>query len=173
MADEDRRTYVGLSTRNDVGTSATSPIPVSTLEKSNDIPASFPPETLHASPPPSTDKPAQGSLLWVLGRLQQGADETKTLHVLAHWAHRQCHTEITPSLLALLRTTLVEDSTAILRDLKCPPRWIRRVGQTQSSCRSHCKLLMTAGYFQQRLSSTVEPQDVISIWDMPGLKPST
>lgn len=118
-----------VEAKDSVDTSGILPTPVSTVESANAMSTSSQPETGPASVTPSTDKPTRGSLAWVLERIQQTTDDTRTLRVLTRWAHRRRHLEITTSLLTLLRTTKVDDSIKILRDLKRPPRWIRRIGQ--------------------------------------------
>ncbi|KAH7904075.1 hypothetical protein BJ138DRAFT_970249, partial [Hygrophoropsis aurantiaca] len=65
---------------------------------------------------------------WVIEKLVQ--PDHRALTILRRWTNRQRHSEITPSLLKLLRDLSPEACRIALRELKQPRRWIRRINES-------------------------------------------
>ncbi|KIK14274.1 hypothetical protein PISMIDRAFT_25426 [Pisolithus microcarpus 441] len=80
-----------------------------------------------ASPP--SGKPSHGSLEWVLSRIRANGAEPIALRALRRWTHRRHFGEVGPALMSLLRSSSEDACRAILRDLRHPPHWVRRLGQ--------------------------------------------
>ncbi|KAI6094314.1 hypothetical protein F5141DRAFT_1016434, partial [Pisolithus sp. B1] len=74
-------------------------------------------------------KPPHGSLEWVLSRVRMSGTMSAAVRTLHRWAHRRRRGEIDTALVSLLQHSDQNTCHVLLRDLRHPPCWIRRLGQ--------------------------------------------
>lgn len=72
-------------------------------------------------------KPRQGSLQWVVNQLHR--DLPLALKALRRWSNRQRRQELSTELVMELLSLSPDSQHSVLRELKNPKRWIRRIGQ--------------------------------------------
>jgi hypothetical protein len=73
------------------------------------------------------EKEKKGSLLWTVEMLR--ADDEKALKILRRWTNRQRSSEVNIDLLSQLRQLAPTQQKEVLRELKRPKTWIRRINQ--------------------------------------------